>query len=101
MSWHAQVPSDTALADALCVVVAWLAALPSPLLPAQAARGAESVTSLPGAEALLADSASPASWAIFRHLLGLRTLSSSHRHHQQRLCHALRHAGHALQAGTS
>ena len=73
-----QVPGDMALADALCVLIAWAGALPSPLLSAQAARGAESCTSLPGAEALLADSCSPASCAIFRQLLGELLSTSVH-----------------------
>ena len=52
------------------MLVAWAAALPSPLLPASAARIAErGGASLVAAEELLADVLAPPAWAILRYLL--------------------------------
>ena len=65
-----KVPADAAPAEAVAVLVAWVAALPSPLLPASAARIAEQGgASLVAAEELLADVLAPPAWAILRYLL--------------------------------
>lgn len=67
---HQQVPEDTQPAAALATMLAWLAALPAPLLPASAARGAERVLPLVfEAEAWLSDALPPADWAAFRHII--------------------------------
>ncbi|KAK9792500.1 hypothetical protein WJX73_010349 [Symbiochloris irregularis] len=64
------VPEGTTAAQGLATLLAWLAALPSPLLPPTAARGAE--RSLPlafEAEALLSEAMPPADWAVFRFVI--------------------------------
>ena len=69
-AWRMQVPADTSPAEALATLVAWVAALPSPLLPASAARVAEQGSASPvAAEELLADVLSPPAWATLRLML--------------------------------
>ena len=64
------MPSEATPVEALATLVAWVAALPTPLLPVSAARVAEQGgASLVAAEELLADVLTPPAWAILRYLL--------------------------------
>ena len=70
-----QVPEATAPAEGLAAMLAWLAALPAPLLPASAARGAERCLPLVfEAEAWLSEALPPAEWAVFRLVISTSAL---------------------------
>lgn len=53
-------------------MLAWLVALPSPLLPVSAARGAERCLPLVSeAELWLSEALAPAEWAVFKLVIGV------------------------------
>ena len=69
------MPEGATAAAGLATLLAWLAALPNPLVPPTAARGAE--RSLPlafEAEALLSEAMPPTDWAVFRFVICERPL---------------------------
>ena len=70
-----QIPGTASAHDVAATLLAFFASLPSPFMPPAAAQVCDvCVPSSSAASSLLADSLSPAEWAVFRHISGQLTL---------------------------
>ena len=66
-----QIPATASSHDVAATLLAFFASLPSPFMPPAAAQVCDvCVPSASAASSLLADSLSPAEWAVFRHISG-------------------------------
>ena len=66
-----QIPATASAHDVAATLLAFFASLPSPFMPPAAAQVCDvCVPSSSAASSLLADSLSPAEWAVFRHISG-------------------------------
>lgn len=74
-----QIPATTSAHDVAATLLAFFASLPSPFMPPAAAQVCDvCVPSASAASSLLADSLSPAEWAVFRHTSGQTAPNSNH-----------------------
>lgn len=73
-----QIPATASADDVAATLLAFFASLPSPFMPPAAAQVCDvCVPSASAASSLLADSLSPAEWAVFRHTSGDPSVSNT------------------------